>query len=204
MRLKRLALAALVSLFAAGCVSLFPKGPPAQLYRFGASGPAPAHAAAPASTLVIAKGAVGFDNAAATDRLLTMTGREAAYIEASRWVSPAPVLFDEALDRTFQSTPGAPRLVDRGSLLPTPLLLNLDVQSFEARYENGPGAAPTVVVAVRATVVRTDDRSVAGEVLLQASKPASDNRVSDIVVAYDAAVQEVLSQLVAWTGSLKG
>ncbi len=150
----------------AGCVSLFPKAMPAQLYRFGASEPADASAAAaspaPAGRSVIGEGATEFDPAASSDRILTMTGKDAAYVASARWVSPASVLFDEALVRTFERTAGAPRLVPRFGLLRAPLLMNLDVQAFEARYDQGDKAAPLVVVKVRALLIRTLDRSVAG------------------------------------------
>ncbi len=198
----RLALTAGACALLVGCVSLFPKGPPAQLYRFGAPD-VPANTALAPSAVVIAHGPADFDTAASTDRILTVNGQDAAYIEASRWVSPAPVLFEEALERAFQRTPGAPRLVSRGALIAAPLLLNLNVQSFEARYDHGADAPPTVTVVLRATVVRLDGRTVAGETLLTAAHAASENRVGSIVQAYDAAVQDVLAQLITWTSGLK-
>ena len=200
--IARLVLVAVACILASGCVSLFPKGPAAQLYRFGAEGPA-TPAAAPPSQLVIAHGPVDFDSAAATDRILTITGQDAAYIEASRWIAPAPVLFEEALERQFQRTPGAPRLVARGTLLRAPLAMSLDVQTFEARYDHGADGSPTVRVAMHVTVFRTDDRTVAGETLIISDKPAGDNRVGAIVQAYDLAVQDVLAQLITWTSGLK-
>ena len=186
----------------AGCVSLFPKAPPAQLYRFGASEPADASAAAtpgPASGAVIGEGASQFDPAASSDRILTITSKDAAYVASARWVSPASVLFDEALVRTFERTPGAPRLVPRFGLLRAPLMMNLDVQAFEARYDQGDKAAPLVVVKVRALLIKTEDRSVAGERTFTTTVRASDNRVGPIVEAFDDAVGKTLADLVAWT-----
>jgi cholesterol transport system auxiliary component len=122
-----------------------------------------------------------------------------AYLAGARWISPAPTLFDEALTRAFQ-TEGAPRLASRGASPSPPYTLSLDVQTFEARYENGPKAAPVVVVSVRAVLVDTSERRVLSDQIFFSRQPAADNRVSAIVNAYDAAVSDVLGRIVDWAG----
>ncbi len=202
MTLKRsLALAAAaVTLGLGGCISVFPKTPPAQLYRFDDAGDAPApagQAPAPAGARsAISVGRIAFDSAASTDRILTVTGRDAAYIAAARWVSPAPTLFEQALVRAMDRTPGAPQLVPRGLAL---AVLSLDVQSFETRYDQGPEAAPSVVVQVHAQLSRADTLALTGERTFLVRVPAADNRVGAIVQAYDEAVRQTLDQLIAWT-----
>ena len=203
--LARAAWLAAACIALAGCVSLFPKAVPAQLYRFGApdaADTAAPSAAAQTSGAVIGEGRIELDPAASGDRILTMTGKDAAYVAGARWVSPASVLFDEALIRTFEQTPGAPRLVPRFGLLRAPLMMNLDVQAFEARYDQGDKAAPLVVVRVRAQMIRTESRAVAGEQTFTTTVRASDNRVGAIVQAYDQAVGKTLSDIVAWSGGV--
>jgi cholesterol transport system auxiliary component len=90
------------------------------------------------------------------------------------------------------------RLISRGEPATAAYILRLDVRNFEARYDHGPKAAPTVLVRVRAAMTRGTDKQVA-EKIFEASVPASDNRVSAIVPAYDKAVAQVLKQIVAWT-----
>lgn len=188
------AAAAVTALALGGCISLFPKAKPAQLYRFGATTP-PA-AAAPRSTVVV-KGIVDFDAAAASDRILTSDGDTVAYIAGARWVASAPTLFDQALDRTFLNTPSAPMLVRRSRGTADAMVLTLDVSTFETRYTGG--ASPTVVVELKADLIKPTDRSTAAEKVFRVERPASDNRVSAIVQAYDAAVSQVLNDLAAWT-----
>jgi len=72
------------------------------------------------------------------------------------------------------------------------------VRTFEARYLNGPDAAPTVVVDVHAALDKTVDRTLAGDRSFRAQVTASDNRVGAIANAYDQAVAKVLGELVAW------
>jgi cholesterol transport system auxiliary component len=151
-----------------------------------------------ASAKVIARGNLRFETAASTDRILTVTGRDTAYIAGSRWVSPAPVLFEESLIRAFEAGGGV-RLAEGGSAIRPAAVLNLDVQTFETRYDQGEKAAPQVVVQVRAQLVRASDRAVIAEQLFTSAQRADDNRVGPIVQAYDAAVADVLGKLVSWT-----
>lgn len=184
--------AALLSL--GGCISLFPKSEPAQLYRFGQSSAAPAQAGE--RTYNLSRAATTFNRAALSDRILTVSGSETAYIAGSRWVSPAVVLFDEALVRAFDAGSGCTRLLTRGDPAVPDALLRVEVRNFEARYLDGPEAAPTAVVDARATLVSARDRTVMAERAFHAEQRASENRVSAIVAAMDAANAQVLDQLV--------
>ena len=182
-----------------GCISVFPKTAPVQMYRFGDPTPAPAAsapAAAPAAAPVtVLKGPIAFPPASGGDRILTVTGSEDAYVGGARWVAPAASLFDEALLKAFDA-PGAPRLVARGEPLTAPSLLRLDVRSFEARY---PG--PTVRVQVRATLIRNADRALIAEKMFDTQVPAGDNRQGPIVAAFDQAVGQVLAGVRDWTAA---
>ncbi len=197
-RLAVAAGAAVACLVLAGCISVFPKANPSQLYRFGFVSPPASAEASSAGGPVVGRGRVVFQEAAATDRILTVSGHEAAYIASARWVSPAPVLFDEALARAFLA-PGGPRFAGVGGGLRAPVVLDLDVQSFEARYDQGLSAPPEVVVQLHAVLIRTEDHAIIADQVFTASKRAADNRMGPIVQAYDDAVQEVLSNLATWT-----
>jgi cholesterol transport system auxiliary component len=140
----------------------------------------------------------GFDRAAASDRILTVTGTQAAYIKGARWVTSSAGLFDSALQHAFDADQGPARLVDHGEIATTDYVLKLDVRTFEARYDNGQAAAPTIVVDLHAALDRTRDRTVVGDRSFKASVTASDNRVGAIAQAFDQAVAKVLGELVAW------
>jgi cholesterol transport system auxiliary component len=189
------ALALLLPLALGGCISLFPKPKPVQLYSFGQAIPAPAGPAA-AGGVTVAKGATVFPPAAAGDQLLTATGSQQAYIGGARWVGPAAILFDQALLRAFDA-PGAPRLVERADPIRAASTLRLDVRTFEARY---PG--PTVTVQVRATLIRNADRTIAGEKMFDASAPASGDRQTAIVAGFDSAVDKVIGDIRDWTAGV--
>ncbi|MGR4863278.1 ABC-type transport auxiliary lipoprotein family protein [Caulobacter sp. LARHSG274] len=185
-----------------GCISLFPKAEPSGLYRFGhdpLGGAAPAPAAA--RTFGVLKTPTVFTRAAAADRILTVTNGEAAYIAGARWVSPASVLFDEAVSRAFESDASRARLVTRGETARAALALRLEVRSFEADYVDGPKAAPEVLVEIRAVATRAADRTLVGDQVFVAKVKATDNRVGAIVQAYDQANSQALAQIVAWVSA---
>ncbi len=182
----------------AGCISLFPKTDPAQLYRFGTTTPPLQEIASGEPSFGVLLVATGFDRAAASDRILTVTGTQAAYIKDARWVTTSVALFDSAVQRAFDADQGPARLVDRAAIARIDYVLKLDVRTFEARYDRGQAVAPTIVVEVHAALDRTHDRTVVGDRSFKASVTASENRVGAIAEAFDQAVASVLGEMVSW------
>jgi cholesterol transport system auxiliary component len=191
---------AVVAVALTGCISLFPKTKPAGMYRFGHVA---AESSAPATdkSFGVFKTPTVFTRAAMSDRLLSVTDGEAAYISDARWVSPAIVLFDEAVARAFEAENSRARLVTRGETTKAAMALRLEVRSFETDYVNGPKAPPEVLVEIRAVTTRSSDRALLGDKVFVARIKAADNRLSAIVPAYDQAVGQVLSEIVTWVGA---
>ncbi|HLZ77332.1 ABC-type transport auxiliary lipoprotein family protein [Phenylobacterium sp.] len=192
----RLAAIAVCAAALSGCISLLPKSKPAQLYRFYAPAAATPAPSRPASAVAVFQTNGTFQEEASDDRILTMTGGRAAYIAESRWVAPADILFDEAVAKAFDASPI--RLIARGQQGRSAYALRVDVRTFETRYDHGEKAAPTVIVRVHAALTRADQSGV-GEDEFEARVPASDNRVSAIVAAYNTAVGDVVGKIVSWT-----
>lgn len=194
-RLTKALLVAALLVPLGACISLFPKSTPAQLYRFEVPAVETTQAASPVSVLL---SPIDFQAASASDRILTVTGGEAAYVKDARWVSPAATLFEEAVIRAFQG--GQARLLQRGYVAQAQYALKLEVQTFETRYAS-PKSAPQVVITVHALLSRNADRTVIGDQVFTATAQASDNRMSGIVPAYDQALADALGQLTGWVNS---
>jgi cholesterol transport system auxiliary component len=196
--LKTFAVAALTSLAVSvtGCVSLFPKAEPVQLYSLHTA-VAAATAESTEPTVAVLRAPTTFARAASSDRILTRNGSEVAYLSGARWSSPASILFDEALAAAFDSS--RVRLATRGEPGPSDAVLRVEVRTFEADYRDGAEAAPTAVVDARATLISLRDRSVLGTRAFHAEHKANDNRAGPIVEAYDAATGDLMNQLVRWT-----
>jgi cholesterol transport system auxiliary component len=201
LRPARLALTLPLALALGGCVTLFPKTPPAQLYRFEASVAQAPPAAGPA--VPVQEASLDFDPAASGDQLLTVSGEQVAYISAARWAAPASELFEAALAHGFDAAGGRVRLAPPGPSKAA-YRLKLDVTRFEAEYANGPGAPPNVVVHMHMTLERQENLAVVAEEDIDESAPASENRVGSIVGAYDAATSKAVSDIVAWVAQNVG
>jgi cholesterol transport system auxiliary component len=201
----RLARAAIVVACAAAlsaCVSLLPRTEPARLYRFDGGTATSTPSAAPAgATFAVMKTRGSFDPAASGDRILTVSGQEVAYIAEARWAAPAVVLFDQALTRAFDTNSGPARLIARTRTSHAQYVLQVDVRDFAALYENGPEAAPGILVRGRATLMRASDRTVVSEQMFEAKIPAGENRVSAIAVAFERAVSEAIGKIVDLTNA---
>jgi cholesterol transport system auxiliary component len=194
--LLRLALLGVCALALSSCISLLPKTKPAALYRFGPEPSASALGASHVNSVGVSKTNGKFAEEAANDRILTVSGGKAAYIAESRWVAPAEVLFDQAIGQAVDSS--SVRLIARGQQGRSSYALRLDVRNFETRYDSGSKAAPVIVVRVHAALTKADLSNV-GEQDFDVRVPAADNRVGDIVSAYNTAVASVLEKIVAWT-----
>jgi cholesterol transport system auxiliary component len=198
-RLAAIGAALALSAGLAGCITLFPKETPVQLYRFDAAVQPIQSSARP---FAVRTGMADFDPPAAGDRIMTVDGDQVAYVAAGRWSSPASQMFDQAVAHGFAAPGDAARLV--GSTGKADYRLRLAVSRFEARYPSGPTSAPTIVVVVRATLDRQSDYTHVGAQEFKAEVPAADNRVGPIVEAFDQATTKVVGDLVAWVDQQGG
>lgn len=198
--LLRATVVAACALALSGCLSML-GGKPATLYRFGQPAATEAAPVPPAGAVGVFRANGTFQRESAGERILTITGGKAAYVAETRWVTAATALWDQALLAAFDADPGPVRIISRGEVAQVDYVLRVDVRNFETRYDNGPKAAPEVVVRVRAAIARDGERQLVDDEIFEARVRAPGNRVSMIVEAYDQAVGEVLQKLVAWTNA---
>lgn len=197
LRLTMLGLAAA----ALSACSLLSTPDPVQTYRFGGieAGAAIERSGVP---IEVSLRRVEFGQATRSERILGVTGTEAAYIGGARWISPAQTLFTDDLEAAFATTSPRVRLIGAREVTPGTRILDVDVVTFEARYPVA-GAAPTVVVVARTRLLNLD-RSIKAEETFEVSVPAAENRVSAIVAAFDSATDNVTGSIVAWTNANAG
>jgi len=195
-------LAATVALMTLSACALLSTPDPVQTYRFGGTAAATS-AAAVASPVQVTLRRVEFPEAVEGDKLLGVTGTEAAYIAGARWVSPAADLYMESIENAFAAQATRVRLIGARELTRGQRSLDIDIRSFEARYD-APGATPTIVVTARARMLVLPERTVSAERVFTVEQPATANRVSSIVEAFDLATRDLNTQIVAWTDASAG
>jgi cholesterol transport system auxiliary component len=188
-------------LLLAACGGLLGGGGRADLYRFGSVATPDPPPSAPATfaegsrpALLLYPGA-SFERAIEGDRILTVTGAQAAYVAEARWVAPASDLFDAVVSRTFEQRTPAARVVRlRGAPLPD-YAIGIDVRRFEADYVGGALAPPEIVVEARLRLMRWSDRAFVDEWPIQVREPAAENRLQSIVDAFDRATAVAVARM---------
>lgn len=206
-----LGLASVVAL--SGCVSIFPKKPPVTTYKLSAIPPAPATPPAPmAHQANVLLTPIGFTRPAASDRILTTNGLEAAFIANARWVAPAPILLQEALASAFDQH-ATVNLATRAEAVASDYTLRVEVRTFEAQYAPDQAItakskkplklkAPVVTVEAHLILANLKQKGQQSEVTFRETKPAADNRVREIVNAYDDATTRLVGDIVDWTDKM--
>lgn len=194
-RLTGLGAGATLALAMGGC-ALLSTPDPVQLYRFGPLDGGYVGERSMASVQVSLR-RIEFPEAVSGQRMLAVTGNEAAYLGGARWVSDARDLYSQSLDMAFGNSASGVRLIGGRELTRADAGLDVDITTFETRYA-APGAVPTVVISARARLLAMPARTVVSEQIFSVSQPATDNRISAIVSAYDAATQDLNQQIVAW------
>lgn len=187
----------LAALALSGCVTLFPKVKPVQLYHFGLE----AQPSAPKSGAGVAvlEGAILFNRDISSDRLLTRQGEEAAYLADARWTMPASLMFGESLTNAFAQGSGDARLISSKDPVSAKLVLRLDVRAFEVRYAEASRHSPVAVVNINGLLADADKRTVVSQSTFDCQVPAKSNRVQSIVAALNRAVSDCQAQVVTWT-----
>ncbi|MGV8929024.1 MAG: ABC-type transport auxiliary lipoprotein family protein [Brevundimonas sp.] len=194
---------ATMALTALSACALLSTPDPVQTYRFGGGTASSAVESTVTRPVQVILRRVEFPEAVEGDKLLGVTGTETAYIAGVRWISPATDLYQESLENTFANQASRVRLVGTRELTRGERSLDIDVRAFEARYD-APGVAPTIVLTARARLLTLPERTVAAERIFTIEQPASANRVSAIVEAFDTATRDLNSQIVAWTDASVG
>lgn len=191
MKRSRLAVPSLAALALAGCIGgLRNEAAPPVSYRIGAP---QLEAGAPlaADLLVTVEAtAPGLDGTGIAGR---WPGARIDYFAGSRWPVRTPTLVESALIEAFQDS-GRLRSVqgDFGRFRSTHTLA-LELRRFEADYTGG--EPPVAQVALAVTIGRQSDRRALAAFVVAAEEKASDNRVSAVVAALDAAFARAAAEL---------
>ncbi|HEY5711360.1 MAG TPA: ABC-type transport auxiliary lipoprotein family protein [Allosphingosinicella sp.] len=189
-----------------GCGGLLGGGGSADLYRFGIQPVAETETALPDATrpISIFYAGANFEPAIDGDRILTVTGSQAAYVAGARWISPASELFDSATRRAFNRRMPSARMVRLVGAPPPDYAVGIEVRRFEADYVGGAAAPPEIVIETRVRLVRWSDRSLVAEWPVVSREMAQENRVATIVDAFDRGTNMVTARIADLTQEALG
>nr|WP_298689084.1 ABC-type transport auxiliary lipoprotein family protein [uncultured Dongia sp.] len=143
--------------------------------------------------LVVAEPKAGAD--LATNRIaLTRAANRIEYFAEGVWADAAPALVQSKLIEAFEDV--VPQLAvgrDSAGLKPD-YILQSELRDFQASYAGGGGEA---VVRVTAKLVKMPERRIVSSISAEARKPAAGSGLPAIVSAFESALGDVFSQLIA-------
>ena len=138
-----------------------------------------------------------------TDRIAVRSaGSRFDYYSAARWAEPAPQMLQEnlvsALAATAQFGGG---VMTAPARTPAELLLDVELRRFEAVTAGADaadsGAAPVVHVQVQVSLVDSRRAARVTSFVSEAAVPASENRLSAVIAAFDRANAQVVNDISA-------
>ncbi len=181
----------------AGCVNLLPENTPFTVYRL--STPEPSGEMRDQAVIVGVQRPLT-PRALSRDLIaLSQNQGELVFAEGAKWITPVPRLVQDLIVESmdaFEPSLIASRPEDG---VRAEFELATELRSFEANYMNGPNAAPTAVVRMRARLIRMSDRRLIAVEAIGAQAVARSPRIGDIIAAFDAASQEAMASVAQWT-----
>jgi len=116
------------------------------------------------------------------------------FYAASRWAAPAPDLVESVMIDALRGTGSFSAVFDDSAPYAPVYLLRCGLRRFEADYTAG-GRAPTVHVALDCTLGRRRDRELLASFTAQGSSVATEDRLNEIVAAFEAATAAAMKEL---------
>jgi cholesterol transport system auxiliary component len=129
--------------------------------------------------------------------------RRLDYFAGARWSGPLDEVVQDLALQAFRGRARFRNVHADASAFGSGYWLEIDVADFQAEYFTDRGAAgggaPTVHVHLIGRVGNSSDRRILGRFEADQRQPATDNRVTAIVEAYNQAADAALGQIVAET-----
>jgi len=133
-----------------------------------------------------------------TDRIAALyPDRRLDYFADARWSGPLDEVVQDLVVQLFRLRAGLRNVSGDASAFASAYWLEIEVADFQAEYTADGAAPPTVRVHFLARIGSSGERRIIARFEADAREPASANRLSAIVDAYDRAANEALTQIAA-------
>ena len=193
------AMAAALPLALSGCGSLLESSVAApQTYVLRLPGAAASGAAITVGSVLVQRpeAGPGLDS----NRIaLLRSDRRFDFYAASLWAAPTPDLVEALVVDALRNTGTFSAVFDDSAPYAPRYDLRITLRRFEADYtneRNGPGGtAPTVRVVLDCTLGRHRDRALLASFTAQGAVPATEDRLSSIVAAFETAAATAMAEV---------
>ena len=179
-----------------GCVSLLPDPAPADVvYRLSTSNEGvPQSPAAKVIRIDRPRASSVFQG---QNVVVSPDGRRLASAAQAKWAEPIPDMVQNSFVDVLAQRPGLVGVIPSSGAR-TDTRVHLTIKSFEARFDQGEGAAPIAVVHYAVTLSNASNRNLLSTFDVKKTMRSSDIRVSTIVEAMDNANQQALNEIADW------
>ncbi len=186
-----------------GCMSLLESNVPVpETYRLGA-GPSRVESAGetPALALALTVARPRASTAIDTDRIAVVPAPSRFdYYADVRWAEAAPQMVQQNLVAALQSAGRFATVLAAPARVPSELLLDVDLRHFEA-VAPGDDAVPSAHVQLQVNLVDSRRAARVTSFVSEARVPATQNRRSAIVAAFEEASARVVADVVTKVGA---
>jgi cholesterol transport system auxiliary component len=125
--------------------------------------------------------------------MLLQSDHRMSFFSGARWPGPIPSMLGSLAVQTLRASGTWASVEDSGSPFPSDYLLQITVRRFDADYTGG--VAPEVHVVLDCTIGRREGRDVVGTFVVAGSAQAAQNRLGEVVGAFQQATDTALSAL---------
>ncbi len=179
-----------------GCVSLLPDPAPADVvYRLSASNEGVAQS--PTAKVVRIDRPRAASVFQGQDVVVSPDGRRLATAAQAKWAEAIPDMVQNSFVDVLAERSGLVGVIPSSGAR-TDTRVHLTIKSFEARFDNGEGAAPLAVVHYAVTLSNASNRNLLSTYDVKKTVRSTDVRVSKIVEAMDGANQQALNAIADW------
>jgi len=200
MRTGLVAAVAAFSCAACSTGSLFDSDVPVPSSYVIAPAPAGSLTGVPATPVDISIGRPDFAPGLDTDRIAVLKGRELDYFRRVRWGGRTVEVVQSMLVATINDQQLFRSVTAEQARVANDYMLDVEVRHFEAEYAQG--AVPEVHVNIIGRLIRIADRKLVATVSSDARARASEERMSAVAAAFEAAAQNVALDLAKQTAAV--
>jgi cholesterol transport system auxiliary component len=182
----------ILALATAGC-SLF-RGPPPVTYELTAPDSIPQLRSGTAAQIMIPepRALKVLDG----ERIVVTTDARISYYPKAQWADRLPAVFQAKAIEAFEQSKRARAVGRPGDGLSIDYQLLIDIRTFEYNTSTGKGFAR---VEIAAKILNDRNGRVVSTRVLSGEVPVAEDEPEEVVAALDAALSEVLVDLVRWT-----
>ncbi len=133
------------------------------------------------------------------DRILLLgDDRSLGFFAASRWVDSLPAVVGTLAVESLRGTARLRAVHDENAPFSADYTLRLTIRRFDAQYAAS-GQAPRVTVGLECAIGRRTDRTTVVSFAVEAQAAAAEDRMRDVVAAFEQAAQQALAEAVRRT-----